>query len=221
MIPWRQLQHPRTGGGPAVRCEGRRCPWARRPTESENPEGGEKMLLKTVHQWDISNQEDLAAFREESKAIHNSATRTLYCSDPYADPGKAQGGRAGQPHCQPTDKKKGGHPARGEYRERERHGPGNAPDPRARRDCFRRRPGIQHIPQPGGIPGPPGQRPGTQEEPRIRRVQHRGAGRGGAPPGGDGRQGRSSWKPKGPGWRICATPTWDEYSTWCHPTSGE
>ena len=44
------------------------------------------MLLKTVHQWDICNQEDLAAFREQSKAIHNSAARTLYTSDPEADP---------------------------------------------------------------------------------------------------------------------------------------
>ena len=46
------------------------------------------MLLKTVHQWDISNQEDLAAFREESEAIHNGAIRTLYQKDPYADPGQ-------------------------------------------------------------------------------------------------------------------------------------
>ena len=47
------------------------------------------MLLKTVYQWDICNQEDLAAFRKENETIHNSATRTLYCSDPYADPGNA------------------------------------------------------------------------------------------------------------------------------------
>ena len=46
------------------------------------------MLLKTVHQWDICNQEDLAAFREESEAIHNGAIRTLYQKDPYADPGQ-------------------------------------------------------------------------------------------------------------------------------------
>ena len=46
------------------------------------------MLLKTVHQWDICNQEDLDTFRQESEAIHNSASRTLYCSDPYADPGQ-------------------------------------------------------------------------------------------------------------------------------------
>ena len=49
------------------------------------------MLLKTVHQWDISNQEDLAAFREESQAIHNGAIRTLYQKDPYADPGQRKG----------------------------------------------------------------------------------------------------------------------------------
>ena len=49
------------------------------------------MLLKTVHQWDISNQEDLAAFREESEAIHNGAIRTLYQKDPYADPGQRKG----------------------------------------------------------------------------------------------------------------------------------
>ena len=48
------------------------------------------MLLKTVHQWDICNQEDLAAFREESKAIHNSAARTLYRSDPEADPDQSK-----------------------------------------------------------------------------------------------------------------------------------
>ena len=46
------------------------------------------MLLKTVHQWDICNQEDLDTFRLESEAIHNSAARTLYCSDPYARPGQ-------------------------------------------------------------------------------------------------------------------------------------
>ncbi len=44
------------------------------------------MLLKTVHQWDICNQEDLDTFREESEAIHNSTARTLYRSDPEADP---------------------------------------------------------------------------------------------------------------------------------------
>ena len=46
------------------------------------------MLLKTVYQWDIGTQDDLAVFSEESEAIHRSATRTLYRSDPYADPGQ-------------------------------------------------------------------------------------------------------------------------------------
>ena len=44
------------------------------------------MLLKTVHQWDICNQEDLDTFRLESEEIHNSAARTLYRRDPEADP---------------------------------------------------------------------------------------------------------------------------------------
>ena len=48
------------------------------------------MLLKTVHQWDICNQEDLDTFRQESEAIHNSAARTLYRSDPEADPDQSR-----------------------------------------------------------------------------------------------------------------------------------
>ena len=48
------------------------------------------MLLKTVHQWDICNQKDLDTFREESEAIHNSAARTLYRSDPEADPDQSK-----------------------------------------------------------------------------------------------------------------------------------
>ena len=44
------------------------------------------MLLKTVHQWDICNQDDLDTFRDESETIHNSSARTLYRSDPEADP---------------------------------------------------------------------------------------------------------------------------------------
>ena len=48
------------------------------------------MLLKNVYQWDICNQEDLATFRDESEAIHNSAARTLYRSDPEADPDQSE-----------------------------------------------------------------------------------------------------------------------------------
>ena len=46
------------------------------------------MLLKTVYQWDIGTQEDLAVFSEESEAIHRSASRALCRSDRYADPGQ-------------------------------------------------------------------------------------------------------------------------------------
>ena len=48
------------------------------------------MLLKTVHQWDICNQEDLDTFREESEAIHHSAARILYRTDPDADPDQSR-----------------------------------------------------------------------------------------------------------------------------------
>ena len=48
------------------------------------------MLLKTVHQWDICNQEDLDTFRLESEEIHNSAARALYRSDPEADPDQSR-----------------------------------------------------------------------------------------------------------------------------------
>ena len=48
------------------------------------------MLLKTVHQWDICNQEDLDIFSTESLEIHLSAARTLYRTDPEADPGQSR-----------------------------------------------------------------------------------------------------------------------------------
>ena len=48
------------------------------------------MLLKTVHQWDICNQEDLDTFRKESEAIHHSAARVLYRTDPDADPDQSR-----------------------------------------------------------------------------------------------------------------------------------
>ena len=48
------------------------------------------MLLKTVHQWDIRNQEDLDIFSAESLEIHLSAARTLYRTDPEADPGQSR-----------------------------------------------------------------------------------------------------------------------------------
>ena len=44
------------------------------------------MLLKTVYQWDIRNQEDLDIFSAESLEIHRSAARTLYRDDPEANP---------------------------------------------------------------------------------------------------------------------------------------
>ena len=44
------------------------------------------MMLKTIQQWDICSQEDLETFRKESEAIHQSVARTLYQTDPYADP---------------------------------------------------------------------------------------------------------------------------------------
>ena len=44
------------------------------------------MLLKTVHQWDIRNQEDLDIFTTESLEIDRSAARTLYRTDPEANP---------------------------------------------------------------------------------------------------------------------------------------
>ena len=47
------------------------------------------MLLKTVHQWDICNQEDLDIFSAESLEIHLSAARTLYRTDLMADPGRS------------------------------------------------------------------------------------------------------------------------------------
>ena len=47
------------------------------------------MLLKTVHQWDICNQEDLDIFSAESLEIDQSADRTLYRTDPEADPGQS------------------------------------------------------------------------------------------------------------------------------------
>ena len=50
-------------------------------TESENPEGKGKMLLKNVYQWDICNQEDLDIFSAESLEIDQSAARTLYRTD--------------------------------------------------------------------------------------------------------------------------------------------
>ena len=48
------------------------------------------MLLKNVYQWDICNQEDLDIFSAESLEIHQSAARTLYRTDPMADPGQSR-----------------------------------------------------------------------------------------------------------------------------------
>ena len=48
------------------------------------------MLLKNVYQWDICNQEDLDIFGAESLEIHQSAARTLYRTDPTADPGQSR-----------------------------------------------------------------------------------------------------------------------------------
>ena len=48
------------------------------------------MLLKNVYQWDICNQEDLDIFGAESLEIHQSAARTLYRTDPIADPDQSR-----------------------------------------------------------------------------------------------------------------------------------
>ena len=48
------------------------------------------MLLKNVHQWDICNQEDLDIFTTESLEIDQSAARTLYRTDPIADPDQSR-----------------------------------------------------------------------------------------------------------------------------------
>ena len=47
------------------------------------------MLLKNVYQWDICNQEDLDIFSTESLEIDQGAARTLYRTDPMADPGQS------------------------------------------------------------------------------------------------------------------------------------
>ena len=48
------------------------------------------MLLKTIHQWDICNQEDLDTFSAESLEIDQSSDRTLYRTDLMADPGQSR-----------------------------------------------------------------------------------------------------------------------------------
>ena len=48
------------------------------------------MLLKNVYQWDICNQEDLDIFGAESLEIDQSAARTLYRTDPEADPDQSR-----------------------------------------------------------------------------------------------------------------------------------
>ena len=48
------------------------------------------MLLKNVYQWDICNQEDLDIFTTESLEIDRSAARTLYRTDPIADPDQSR-----------------------------------------------------------------------------------------------------------------------------------
>ena len=48
------------------------------------------MLLKNVYQWDICNQEDLDIFSTESLEINRSAARSLYRTDPMADPGQSR-----------------------------------------------------------------------------------------------------------------------------------
>ena len=48
------------------------------------------MLLKNVYQWDICNQEDLDIFSTESLEIDQSSTRTLYRTDPTADPNQSR-----------------------------------------------------------------------------------------------------------------------------------
>ena len=46
------------------------------------------MLLKTVHQWDIRNQEDLDIFREESAEIHQLVKQAIYRRSDNITPGK-------------------------------------------------------------------------------------------------------------------------------------
>ena len=80
------------------------------------------MLLKTVHQWDIYTQEDLNIFTVESLEIHLSAARTLYRTNPEANPAqyaeeipevdnsqrrtrRQEAGTEGQPEKQASKKK--------------------------------------------------------------------------------------------------------------------
>ena len=66
------------------------------------------MLLKTVHQWDIRNQEDLDIFSAESLEIHQSATRTLYRTNPEANPAQYAEEVPEVDNSQRRDKKTGG-----------------------------------------------------------------------------------------------------------------
>ena len=64
------------------------------------------MLLKNVYQWDICNQEDLDIFSAESLEIHRSTARTLYRTDPMADPGQSRKRAEEWARRQPRDNSK-------------------------------------------------------------------------------------------------------------------
>ena len=68
--------------------------------------GGEKILLKNVYQWDICNQEDLDIFSAESLEIHQGTARTLYRTDPMADPGQSRKRAEERARLQPRDNSK-------------------------------------------------------------------------------------------------------------------
>ena len=64
------------------------------------------MLLKNIYQWDICNQEDLDIFSTESLEIHQGAVRTLYRTDPMADPGQSRKRAEEWARRQPRDNSK-------------------------------------------------------------------------------------------------------------------
>ena len=81
---WAGTEGDAPAGGSGCRAGGRRQQMGPDP-EPEDPRDG-TMMLKTIQQWDICSQEDLETFRKESEAIHQSVARTLYQTDPYANP---------------------------------------------------------------------------------------------------------------------------------------
>ena len=84
------------GGGPAVLGEGRRrClsgGTAYQIRKSREPgflvKKGDKMLLKSVYQWDIDSADDLAKFREDSGQIDQQVERVIYRRSDNITPGE-------------------------------------------------------------------------------------------------------------------------------------